>query len=84
MPVYLRKTMDYQLDNLFIHIYERYNNNNNNCSCDKIEDVRSYKYLLVVIDLNMKWTELVNFLKKYYKNTFTPLDKLMKFKIKGK
>lgn len=62
MPISLRKNADYQLEDLVIHVCG--NVFNNSCSCKKIDKVTSYKYLGIVFDSNMKWSEHVDFLKK--------------------
>lgn len=67
MPISLRSNTDYLLDNLIIH--NCCTNPVGICSCESIAKVNSYKYLGVVFDLRMRWTDhiecLKNNLRKY-------------------
>lgn len=61
MAISLRNNTDYLLENIIIH--ECGNYLNSNCTCEAIEKVNYYKYLGVLFDSRMKWSEHIQFLK---------------------
>src|SRR5436190_13521778 len=62
MPISLTHLTDYNLQNIIIH--DCGNHMNLTCKCENIEKVLSFKYLGVIFDCRMKWTEHINHLKK--------------------
>ena len=75
MSISLHKTADYNLNKLVIHVCG--NHFCNVCSCNAtIDRVNSYKYLGVVFDLNMRWSEHVEFLKNKLRKYIFAFKKL--------
>lgn len=62
LPLSLRPSSDYDLNDVIIHTCNIYNNLN--CQCEAIEKVCSYKYLGVTFDSRMNWSPHINLLKK--------------------
>lgn len=62
MPISLKNSSDYALDDLVIHSCG--NSLNNLCQCGNILRVTSYKYLGIFFDNHMKWSVHIEYLKK--------------------
>ncbi len=62
MPIFLHPNSEYILTELIIH--QCGNHTSTTCGCEKIKLVKSYKYLGVVFDSRLKWSEHADYLLK--------------------
>ena len=62
MPLSLSQQSDYALQDVVIHSCG--DHQSNTCNCKTIDNVPYYKYLGVIFDFRLKWSEHIEFLKK--------------------